>query len=87
VKLNRFTTTGKGVKTKIFCICGHILSQKRAGTNSEVMKIMCINLNDQATSIMIFIPVINRLAPEFLLILAHPVHKMWRKQEPNTLEL
>jgi len=31
---------------------------------------------------------INRLAPElFFLILAHPVYKMWIKQEPNTLEL
>jgi len=32
--------------------------------------------------------VINRLASElFLLILAHPVYKMWIIQEPNTLEL
>jgi len=31
---------------------------------------------------------INLLAPElFLLILAHPVYKMWIIQEPNTLEL
>jgi len=31
---------------------------------------------------------INRLAPElFFLILAHPVYKMWIKQEPNMLEL
>jgi len=31
---------------------------------------------------------INRLAPElFFLILAHPVYKMWIKQEPNTLEI
>ena len=32
--------------------------------------------------------VINILAPElFFLILAHPVYKMWIKQEPNMLEL
>jgi len=32
--------------------------------------------------------VINRLAPElFFFILAHPVYKMWVKQEPNMLEL
>ena len=32
---------------------------------------------------------INLLAPElfFFLILAHPVNKMWIKQEPNALEL
>ena len=31
---------------------------------------------------------INLLAPElFFLILAHPVYKIWIKQEPNTLEL
>ena len=31
---------------------------------------------------------INLLAPElFFLILAHPVYKMWIKQELNTLEL
>jgi len=31
---------------------------------------------------------INLLAPElFFVILAHPVYKMWIKQEPNTLEL
>ena len=31
---------------------------------------------------------IKLLAPEFFfLILAHPVYKMWIKQEPNTLEL
>jgi len=31
---------------------------------------------------------INRLAPElFFYTLAHPVNKMWIKQEPNTLEL
>ena len=30
---------------------------------------------------------INLLAPEFFLILAHPVYKMWFIQEPNTLEL
>ena len=31
---------------------------------------------------------INLLVPElFILILAHPVYKMWIKQEPNTLEL
>jgi len=30
----------------------------------------------------------NLLAPElFFLILAHPVYKMWIKQEPNRLEL
>ena len=34
------------------------------------------------------LPYINLLAPEFfLLILAHPVYKMWILQEPNTLEL
>ena len=32
--------------------------------------------------------VFNLLAPElFFLILAHPVYKMWIKQEPNMLEL
>ena len=31
---------------------------------------------------------INLLAPELIfLILAHPVYKMWIKQEPNMLEL
>ena len=31
---------------------------------------------------------INLLAPElFFFILAHPVYKMWIKQEPNILEL
>ena len=31
---------------------------------------------------------VNLLEPElFFLILAHPVHKMWIIQEPNTLEL
>jgi len=31
---------------------------------------------------------LNPLAPEFFFyILAHPVYKMWIKQEPNTLEL
>jgi len=31
---------------------------------------------------------VNLLAPElFFLILAHPVHKMWITQKPNTLEL
>ena len=31
---------------------------------------------------------INLLAPElFFLISAHPVYKMWTKQEPNTLDL
>jgi len=31
---------------------------------------------------------VNLLAPElFFLILAHPVYKMWKIQEPNTLEL
>ena len=29
----------------------------------------------------------NLLAPDFCLILAHPVHKMWIIQEPNTSEL
>ena len=29
----------------------------------------------------------NLLAPEFILILAHPVYKMWIIHEPNTLEL
>ena len=32
--------------------------------------------------------IVNLLAPELVfLILAHPVHKMWIIQEPNTLEL
>ena len=32
--------------------------------------------------------VFSRLAPElFFFILAHPVYKMWIKQEPNMLEL
>ena len=30
---------------------------------------------------------INLLAPDFFLILAHPVYKMWIMQEPNKLEL
>ena len=30
---------------------------------------------------------IKFLAPDFFLILAHPVYKMWIIQEPNTLEL
>ena len=31
---------------------------------------------------------LNLLAPElFFLILAHPVYKMWIKQEPNMVEL
>ena len=31
---------------------------------------------------------INLLAPDFFfLILAHPVYKLWIKQEPNALEL
>jgi len=31
---------------------------------------------------------LNLLAPElFFLILAHPVYKMWIRQEPNMLEL
>ena len=30
---------------------------------------------------------VNLLAPDFFLILAHPVYKMWIIQEPNTLEL
>jgi len=30
---------------------------------------------------------ITFLAPELFLILAHPVYKMWKIQEPNTLEL
>ena len=29
----------------------------------------------------------NLLVPEFFLILAHTVYKMWKTQEPNKLEL
>jgi hypothetical protein len=30
---------------------------------------------------------INLLAPDFFLILAHPIYKMWIIQKPNMLEL
>ena len=43
---------------------------------------------DQLDVTCFFISLFNLLAPElFFLISAHPVYKMWIKQEPNTLEL
>jgi len=41
-----------------------------------------------SVTVIYFSFVINRLAPKlFFFILAHPVYKMWIKQEPNMLEL
>lgn len=51
VKLNHFPAKGKGVETKYSALTVIFLARRGQGTNSEIMKIICINLNDQATSI------------------------------------
>jgi hypothetical protein len=51
VKLNLFPTTSKGVKTKYSVFPVIFLARRGQGTNLEIMKIIYVKLNDQATSI------------------------------------
>jgi len=59
-------------------------------TPNEVLQYMCVS---EFTQLILLSTgdrgstVVNLLAPEFFLILAHPLYKMWTIQEPNTLDL